>query len=43
MPSISNINNVYSNNTKKISSKISFEIDQIFAAKVVGEGVSQRK
>ncbi|MCJ8173448.1 hypothetical protein FDA95_14525 [Clostridium botulinum] len=40
MPSISNINNVYSNNTKKISSKISFEIDQIFAAKVVGEGVS---
>lgn len=25
---------------KKISSKISFEIDQIFAAKVVGEGVS---
>ncbi|MDU6877113.1 hypothetical protein ACQX0N_05735 [Clostridium tepidum] len=40
MSSISNINNVYNNSTKKISSKISFEIDQIFAAKVVGEGVT---
>lgn len=43
MPSISNINNVYSNNTKKISSKISFEIDQIFAARLVGEGSSSEE
>lgn len=38
MPDILNINNVYNTNTKKISSKLSFDVDQIFAARVIGEG-----
>ncbi|WP_251861539.1 hypothetical protein [Clostridium sp. Marseille-Q2269] len=41
MPGILNINNVYNSNTKKISSKLSFEIDEIFAARVIGQGESQ--
>lgn len=40
MPDILNINNVYNTNTKKISSKLSFDVDQIFAARVIGEGES---
>lgn len=40
MPDILNINNMYNTNTKKISSKLSFDVDQIFAAKVIGEGES---
>ncbi|EJE7234679.1 hypothetical protein FC820_00395 [Clostridium sporogenes] len=40
MPDILNINNVYNTNTKKISSKLSFDVDQIFAARVIGEGGS---
>ncbi len=40
MPDILNINNMYNTNTKKISSKLSFDVDQIFAARVIGEGES---
>ncbi|EJO5346251.1 hypothetical protein NRP93_000291 [Clostridium botulinum] len=38
MPGISNINNVYNTNSKKISSKISFDVDEVFSARVIGEG-----
>nr|WP_242839413.1 hypothetical protein [Clostridium sporogenes] len=31
---------MYNTNTKKISSKLSFDVDQIFAARVIGEGES---
>ncbi|KGO12269.1 hypothetical protein [Clostridium botulinum] len=40
MPGISNINNIYNTNTKKISSKLSFDVDEVFAARVIGEGES---
>lgn len=40
MPGAININNIYNTNTKKISSKISFDIDEVFAARVIGEGES---
>ncbi|RUT54582.1 hypothetical protein NPD9_3236 [Clostridium botulinum] len=40
MPGISNINNIYNTNTKKISSKLSFDVDEVFAARVIGEGGS---
>ncbi|MBN3347778.1 hypothetical protein CF050_13075 [Clostridium botulinum] len=40
MPGISNINNIYNTNTKRISSKLSFDVDEVFAARVIGEGES---
>ncbi|SFC86370.1 flagellar hook-length control protein FliK [Clostridium uliginosum] len=38
MPGIWNVNNVYTNNTKKISSKLTFEAGEKFTGRIVGKG-----
>ncbi|WP_050608293.1 hypothetical protein [Clostridium niameyense] len=38
MPIIGNINGAYASNTRKISSKLSFDIDEVFVARIVNRG-----
>ncbi|GAA0076872.1 hypothetical protein UT300005_12500 [Clostridium sp. CTA-5] len=38
MPGIWNVNNVYTNNTKKVSSKLTFEVGERFTGRVVSKG-----
>ncbi|MBW6410819.1 flagellar hook-length control protein FliK [Clostridium weizhouense] len=38
MPGIWNVNNAYTNNTKKISSKLTFEVGERFTGRVVSKG-----
>lgn len=38
MPGIGSINNAYGGNTKKVSSKLTFEVGEKFSGKVIGKG-----
>ena len=38
MPGIGSINNAYGGNTKKVSSKLTFEVGEKFAGKIIGKG-----
>lgn len=38
MPIIGNVNGAYASNTRKISSKLSFDIDEVFVARIVNKG-----